>query len=287
MRRATVILPAVLVALLLISGSAFSWSGIPLSFGVDLGAYRSNLDYWENRFYKYGRDEEFGMRLLYGGNLRFGITENIIGRADFAYWTGKVELKDVNIVGYLGDETTTINIVPLTVSAVYYFPLRKLHLSPYMGIGGGFYYVSSKVERTTLIGWKPPTYSSSALGFGTHLLGGLEIGPFMGISLTAEYRYTFGQVSQKRLGDRGIPERHQVSLSGPQIFVGLNYALGDLLRPRAAVPAYVPPAEIAPKEAERVLKGTESELERIRREREKAEKELEELRKLLEESRKK
>ncbi len=285
MKKATIFLFTILITFFLIPKEAISLDGMPpLAFGVHIGAYRSNLDYWENRFIKYGQDKEFGMKLLYGGNFRFGITENVIGRADFAYWTGKVELKNISIVGYIGDETTTISIIPITLSAMYYVPLMKF-IAPYMGVGGGFYRVSSKIERTTLIGWNPPAYSNGAFGFGTHLLGGLEIGPFKGISLTAEYRYVFGQVSNRRLNDRGVVEKGQVSLSGPQIFFSLNYAIGDLLRSRAAaVPAYVPPVEVSPREAEKVFRGTESELERIRRERQKAEKELEELRKLLEES---
>ena len=257
--------------------------GLPVSLGVSLGGYTSSLDLWNNQLSTEGSKKEFEGASIYGASIKVGIADNIFVKLDGNYWEEKVVEDQAKLdEGVFGRHEIGIRLIPFTLSGVYYFPLRRLRISPYSGIGGGLCLV--KVKQTQREKEVPDL---DGLGFGTHILLGADVAITDRISLSGEYRYLFGEYPQEVF--RGLEEHTEsVSLSGPRFDISLNFTLGRI---GGRLPASTVPEEVhvlVPREYEvklPLVEDTGKPVEELRRRREETEKELERLRKLLEEER--
>ncbi|MCK5118994.1 MAG: outer membrane beta-barrel protein [Candidatus Latescibacteria bacterium] len=273
----------------------------PVTIGMNFGQYRSALDFWNTQLRNEGSTKTFEQNAIFGGSLAFGITPGWRLRFDGSHWKQNV-VENQALLGPagIGTDDIAITLTPVTLSGLYSF-VRISRLSMYGGGGGGVCFV--KVERTRSMEGQSPLFESStgaADFFGQTLLGA-DIELISGISLSGEYKYAFGSyVQQEQLEQYGQPVDRDVTISGSQFGVSLNYTFGPAiesgpsmpslfgggrraiqLRPEIAIKAAKP--EVRSEKKSSISEDFEGQQKELEERRKRAEKELMKLREELEE----
>ena len=210
----------------------------PVTIGVSFGQYKSALDFWNTELRNEGSTKTFEQNAIFGGSLAFGITPNWRLRFDGGHWKQNVVENQAHLGGVgIGTDDITITLTPVTLSGLYNL-VRMSRMSMYGGAGGGMCFV--KVERTRSVEGQVPLLESStgAANFFGQTLFGLDIELIAGISLSGEYKYAFGSyVQQEQLEQYGQPVDRDVTLSGSQFGVSLNYTFGPAIESGPSMPS--------------------------------------------------
>jgi len=148
---------------------------------------------------------EFDNQIGFGGSVKYKFTETMgieIG-GDFFQWkvdelvTMPYSVPDPE-VSY--DETD--KVYPLYFTALFFSPvLESLRARAYLGLGGGYYYIDSKIDGSVNISDGTTTYPTAITGdikgkASFHIAGGadFELSPY--IYLNTEFRYVVTKIER-------------------------------------------------------------------------------------------
>lgn len=196
------------------------------SFGLSLGIYDPELDYWKNDTNSFFKDAEFSTNIFANGFVEFTLVKNLAAKVGIGYWQTRAE----TIIPKFGKTEMLLTGNPISLDLIYYAaPLRLAIITPYIGVGGEYTFIQYSLDFEDKEN-PDPVSGSSALFSG---LVGLELAfsEHFALDLFAEYKqgtYQQSFVQQIDNPDPDMPDAQtevteDISLSGPKLGFALKY----------------------------------------------------------------
>lgn len=196
------------------------------SFGLDLGVYDPELDYWKNDTNSFFKDAEFSTNIFASGFVEFTLVKNLAAKLGIGYWQTRAE----TIIPKFGKTEMLLTGNPVSLDLIYYAaPLRLTFVTPYAGVGGEFTLIQYSLDFEDKDN-PDPVNGSSALISG---LIGLELAfsEHFALDIFATYKqgtYEQSFIRQVQNPDPDMPGAEMevtedISLSGPKLGFSLKY----------------------------------------------------------------
>lgn len=196
------------------------------SFGLSVGVYDPELDYWKNDTNSPFRDADFSTNIFASGFLEVTLVKNLAAKVGIGYWQTRAE----STIPSFGKTTMLLTGNPISLDLIYYAePIKLGFVTPYLGVGGELLLIEYNLNFEDKEN-PDPVNGSSALFSG--LLGlELAVSKNFGIDLFAEYKQGGYEQSFVRLIESPDPESpdaetevtEEISLSGPKFGFSLKY----------------------------------------------------------------
>ncbi len=196
------------------------------SFGLSMGVYNPELDYWKNDTNSRFKGEDFSTSIFVQGFVEFTLVKNLIAKGGFGYWQTHA---DTRIPNY-GKTSMLLTGTPLSLDLIYFIsPARLAFITPYVGIGGELLLIQYNLDFEDKEN-PDPVNGSSALG--TILLG-LESKLSGNFTIDLFFEYKTGNYQQSFIREVTSPipntpsseieVTENISLNGPKFGVSLKY----------------------------------------------------------------
>lgn len=196
------------------------------SFGLSLGVYDPELDYWKSDTNSQFRNANFSTNIFASGFVELTIVKNLVAKAGLEYWQTRAETK----IPKFGKTTMLLTGTPLSLDLIYYIsPLRLGFVIPYAGVGGELVFLQYSLDFEDKEN-PDPVNGSSALLSG---VAGIELAfsEHFAVDLFAEIKqgeYQQSFVRQVQNPDPDMPGAEMavtedISLSGPKVGITLKY----------------------------------------------------------------
>ena len=196
------------------------------SFGLSLGVYDPELDYWKNDTTSRFLDAEFTTNIFASGFVELTIVNDLVAKAGIGYWQTRAE----TTIPKFGKTTMLLTGTPLSLDLIYYAsPLRLGFVTPYAGVGGELVLIQYSLDFEDKEN-PDPVSGSTAMLSGTF---GLELAfsDHFSIDLFAEYKqgeYQQSFVRQVPNPDPDVPDAEtevteDISLTGPKLGITMKY----------------------------------------------------------------
>ena len=195
-------------------------------FGLAMGIYQPELDYWKNDTASPFRNSDFSTILFVEGFAEFRLIKDLTAKAGIGYWQARAE----TTIPTYGKTQLLLNGYPISLDVRYYAsPLQVAFITPYVGVGGELVLISYQLDFTDKDD-PDPSNGSSLLGSAT-----------LGLQLKLSRNFAFDIFADYKLGnyqqaflvevpnpDPGQPSAeaeitHDISLSGPRLGISLKY----------------------------------------------------------------
>lgn len=195
-------------------------------FGVSLGVYDPELDYWKSDTNSQFRNADFSTNIFAKGFVEFTLVKNLVAVAGLGYWQTRAE----TTIPKYGKTSMLLTGNPLSLDLVYHLePLKFSFVTPYLGAGGEFVFIQYSLDFEEKEN-PDPVNGSSAMVTG---LFGLELGfsDHFAIDLFGEYKYgTYDQSFVRQvinpdpeMPDAEVEVSETISLTGPKLGLSLKY----------------------------------------------------------------
>lgn len=197
-----------------------------LSFGISLGVYNPELDYWKNDTNSVFRNSDFSTSIFVQGFAEYRLYNDFILKGGIAYWQSRAE---TSIPSY-GKTTMLLTGVPLSLDVIYYIsPAKFAFVTPYIGIGGEFVIIQYSLDFAKKDN-PDPVNGTSGLGSGVFGFQ-LELSKNFAVDLYAQYKvgsYQQSFIREETSTDPEVPSleyetTEDISLSGPAFGISLKY----------------------------------------------------------------
>jgi hypothetical protein len=198
------------------------------SFGISLGAYDPDLDYWKNDTNSWFQNSDFSTSIFVQGFAEYKLYNDFILKGGVAYWQSRAE---ASIPSY-GKTTMLLTGVPLSLDVIYYIsPAKLAFVTPYIGIGGEFLFIQYSLDFANK---DNPNPVSGTSGLGSGIVGfQLELSTNFAVDLFAQYKigsYQQSFIREHTSTDPEIPSSEyevteDISLTGPAFGITLKYLL--------------------------------------------------------------
>lgn len=196
------------------------------SFGLSLGVYEPELDYWKNDTTSRFNDAEFSTNIFASGFVELTIVKDIVAQAGIGYWQTRAE----TTIPKFGKTTMLLTGTPLSLDLIYYAsPLQLIFVTPYAGVGGELVLIQYSLDFADKENPDPVNGSTGMLSG----LFGLELAfsKHFSVDLFAEYKlgeYQQSFVRQVPNPDPSMPDAEtevteDISLTGPKLGITLKY----------------------------------------------------------------
>ncbi len=196
------------------------------SFGLSLGVYDPDLDYWKNDTNSEFLNSEFSTNIFARGFVEISIVKNLVAQAAIGYWQTRAETR----IPKFGKTTMLLTGTPVSIDLIYYIaPARIAFVTPYAGVGGELLLIQYSLDFEDKEN-PEPVGGSSALLSG---LFGLEakLSDHFSIDVTAAYKSGNYQQSFVREVPAPDPDNpaseaefvEDISLTGPSFGISFKY----------------------------------------------------------------
>jgi hypothetical protein len=195
-------------------------------FGLSVGIYDPELDYWKSDTNSQFRDAEFSTNLFASGFLEVSLVKNLAAKIGIGYWQTRAE----TIIPSYGKTTMLLTGNPVSLDIIYYAkPIKFFFVTPYVGVGGEYLFIQYNLDFEDKEN-PDPVNGSSAVFSG--LLGlELAISKNFAIDLFGEYKqgeYEQSFIRQIESADPDLPDAEaefteKISLNGPKLGISLKY----------------------------------------------------------------
>jgi hypothetical protein len=196
------------------------------SFGLSMGIYQPDLDYWKNDTASPFRNSDFSSTLFVEGFAELRLIKDFTAKAGFGYWQVRAE----TTIPTYGKTELLLNGYPISLDVRYYAsPLQVVFITPFIGVGGELVLISYQLNFEDKND-PDPTNGSSVLGSATI---GLQMKLSRNFALDIFADYKFGNYQQAFLQEVYNPNPDQpsaqveitrdISLSGSRLGISLKY----------------------------------------------------------------
>lgn len=192
--------------------------------GIGFGWYKPSLDYWNEKTEVADWDTKFDGELCGQLNINFRIVSKIAAKLEVGYWKEMVSQDNIPIGLDLGREEISLRLLPVTGTVLYYLPIYKFGATPYLGVGGGSYFVEKEITYSP-DGKTSTSDTDRGFGYAGHFAAGIEWTILSRLTVVSEFRYVVGKYIQQVQDIDGNVFDEDVSISGPQIRLSLNFQL--------------------------------------------------------------
>lgn len=215
------------ILMLAVAGSAsaqdttnFSFRG----FGLSMGIYQPELDYWKNDTSSPFRNSDFSTTLFVEGFAEFRLIKDVAIKAGIGYWQARAE----TTIPTYGKTQLLLNGYPISLDVRYYAsPLQVAFITPYVGVGGELVLISYQLSFEDKED-PDPTNGSTVLGSATI---GLQMKLSRNFAFDVFADYKLGNYQQAFLVEVPNPDQpsaeteitRDISLSGPRLGISLKY----------------------------------------------------------------
>lgn len=219
--------------LLLISGNLFAQDDANekqkfkfRSFGLSMGVYNPELDYWKNDTNSLFKDADFSTNIFVNGFVEFTFINDFVAKLGIGYWQTRAEKK----IPYYGNTTMSLTGTPITLDLIYYIsPAKIAFVTPYLGAGGELLFIQYGLDFEDK---DNPDPVNGTTGLFTGLLGfQFQLSKQFSIDLFGEYKFGSYEQSFVREVTNPDPEipsyeaefTEDISLTGPKFGISLKY----------------------------------------------------------------
>ena len=196
------------------------------SFGLSLGVYDPELDYWKNDTNSFFREADFSTNIFASGFVELTIVKNLVAKAGIGYWQTRAE----TTIPKFGETTMLLTGTPVSLDVIYYAaPIRLGIVTPYAGVGGEWVLIQYNLDFEEKDNPDPVNGSTAML---SGLLG-LELAFSRHFSLDLFVEYKQGEYQQSFVRqvpdpDPDMPDAEtevieNISLTGPKLGIKLKY----------------------------------------------------------------
>jgi hypothetical protein len=196
------------------------------SFGLSIGIYDPELDYWKSDTNSQFKDAEFSTNIFANGFVELNLVSSLVAKLGIGYWQTRAE----TIIPKFGKTEMLLTGNPVSLDLIYYVaPLRLAFVTPYVGVGGEYTFIQYSLDFEDKEN-PDPVNGSSALLSG---MVGLELAfsEHFALDLFAEYKQGTYQQNFIRQINNPNPEMpdaemevtENISLSGPKLGFSLKY----------------------------------------------------------------
>ena len=216
-----------IMLMLTVAGNAVAQndSTIIKSFGLSMGLYQPELDYWKNDTSSPFRNHDFSTTFFVEGFVEFRLVKDLAAKVGFGYWQARSE----TTIPTYGKAELLLNGYPISLDVRYYAsPLQFAFITPFAGVGGELVLISYQLDFKNKVS-PDPTNGSCLLGSATLGLQ-MKLSRNFAVDLFADYK--FGNYQQAFLvvtnpgPDQPSSESEitrDISLSGPRLGISLKY----------------------------------------------------------------
>lgn len=196
------------------------------SFGLNVGVYNPELDYWKNDTNSVFRQADFSTNIFANGFVELTLVKNLAAKLGVGYWQTRAE----SVIPSYGKTSMLLTGNPISLDLVYYAePIKLGFVTPYIGAGVEYLFIQYSLDFEDKDN-PDPVNGSSALLSG---LIGLELGfsDNFAMDLFAEYKH--GQYDQRFVrqiisSDPDLPDAEtevteSISLNGPKFGISFKY----------------------------------------------------------------
>lgn len=194
-------------------------------FGLAMGIYQPELDYWKNDTASPFRNSDFSTTLFVEGFAEFRLLKDLTVKAGIGFWQARAE----TTIPTYGKTQLLLNGYPISLDLRYYAsPLQVAFITPYVGVGGELVLINYQLDFADKDD-PDPSNGSSILGSAT-----------IGLELKLSRNFTFDLFADYKLGDyeqaflvvtNPGPDQpssadeitRDISLSGPRLGISLKY----------------------------------------------------------------
>ena len=194
-------------------------------FGLSMGLYQPDLDYWKNDTSSPFRNHDFSTTFFVEGFAEFRLVKDLTAKAGIGYWQARSE----TTIPTYGKTELLLNGYPISLEVRYYAsPLQIAFITPYVGVGGELVLISYQLDFKNKVS-PDPSNGSSLLGSATLGLQ-MKLSRNFAVDLFADYK--LGNYQQAFLvvtnpgPDQPSSESEitrDISLSGPRLGISLKY----------------------------------------------------------------
>ena len=196
------------------------------SFGLSMGIYQPDLDYWKNDDGSDFRNSDFNTILFVEGFAEFKLIKDLTAKAGIGFWQARSE----TTIPTYGKTQLLLNGYPISFDIRYYAsPLQFAFITPYVGVGGELLLISYQLDFKKKEN-PDPSNGSSILGSATLGLQ-MKLSRNFAFDLFADYK--LGSYQQAFLVEVPNPDPNHpsaedeitrdISLSGPRLGISLKY----------------------------------------------------------------
>lgn len=196
------------------------------SFGLSMGIYNPELDYWKNDTNSVFKDAEYATNIFANGFVEMTIFNDFVGKLSVGYWQTRAETR----IPKYGNTTMMLTGNPVALDLIYYIsPAKLAFVTPYIGFGGELLFIQYALDFEDKDN-PDPVNGTSGLVSG---LAGLQfqLSKQFSIDLFAEYKNGSYQQSFVREVSNPDPEMpsyeaefdEDILLTGPKLGFSLKY----------------------------------------------------------------
>jgi len=196
------------------------------SFGVSLGLYNPELDYWKNNPNSVFLKAEYDQNFFTHGFAEARIIGNLTGKVGLGYW----QQRAVRTIPKFGKTTMLLTGIPVTLDLIYYAePISVLIFTPFAGFGGELLFIEYSLDFKNKEN-PDPVSGVSALGTGIFGLQS-KLSNHFSIDFLVEYKignYEQDFVEEVESSDPNFPNStrlvtEKISLEGLKYGFSLKY----------------------------------------------------------------
>jgi opacity protein-like surface antigen len=214
------------VLLLTVAGNAMAQndSTIIRGFGLSMGLYQPELDYWKNDASSPFSNSDFSTTFFVEGFVEFRLVKDLAAKAGIGYWQARSE----TTIPTYGKTELLLNGYPISLDVRYYAsPLQFAFVTPYIGAGGELVLISYQLDFEDK---ENPDSSNGSSVLGSATIGlQMKLSRNFAVDLFADYK--FGNYQQAFIEEINNPDQpsaeteitHDISLSGPRLGISLKY----------------------------------------------------------------
>jgi hypothetical protein len=154
------------------------------SFGVSLGLYNPELDYWKTNPNSQFLGAEYEDNYYVNGFLEIGIKRDLVGKVGLGYW----QQRAAKTIEKFGPTEMLLTGIPFTLDMIYYAnPISVVIFTPFVGVGSELLFIDYALDFRDK---ENPEPVSGATALGTGIIGlQSRFSNHFSVDLILEYKF--------------------------------------------------------------------------------------------------
>lgn len=196
------------------------------SFGITLGIYEAELDYWKTNPNSVFLGADYEENYFAHGFLELRLIDNLVGKVGLGYWQQRAQKS----IPKFGSTTMMLTGIPMTVDFIYYAePIKISIFTPFAGFGGELLFIDYALDFRDKENPDPVSGITSLVNASAGLQS--KLSDHFSLDFIAEYKfgnYEQDFVEEIEPQDPGVPGStlvvtEQISLDGWKLGFSLKY----------------------------------------------------------------